>query len=384
MTGKYAHNHKVVNNFHASEIDQETTLQRYLHAAGYNTALFGKYLNRWEDDIPYFDVWAANNANQRYYNGYWYTSEGEEGTIATYSTSYIKTRAKGFLEEAETRDRKPWFLYLAPMAPHHPFTPEARYVNTPVPYLAKSPAQKERNRSDKPEYVRSQHSNPKRDRQVRRKQLRTLKSVDDMIASVFRTLRRAKETRDTLVFFISDNGFLWGDHLMSRKAVPYTPSIRLEFMARWPGHLPSGKIDKRIAANVDIAPTVAEAVGFPARIRSKMDGRSLFIPNGRDHALMEYEAEASSLDPNKPRKHPPTWASIRTRDYQYIENYGLDGETVRFREFYDLKKDPFQLRNALRDERKENNPSRKLIRSLHRQLARERHCKGTTGTRACP
>ena len=75
----------------------------------------------------------------------------------------------------------------------------------------------------------------------------------------------------------------------------------------------------------------------------------------------------------------PTWASLRTRRYQYVEYY-RDGKRF-FREYYDLLRDPWQLRNLLRDGIRANDPE---VAALSRQLRRDRRCAGTTGRTACP
>jgi hypothetical protein len=78
-------------------------------------------------------------------------------------------------------------------------------------------------------------------------------------------------------------------------------------------------------------------------------------------------------------RRTPTWASLRTWTYQYIEYYG-NGRTV-FREYYDLVRDPWQLRNLLNDGDPDNNPD---VAGISRQLRHDRGCVGTTGTAACP
>ncbi|MBW3562726.1 MAG: sulfatase-like hydrolase/transferase, partial [Actinobacteria bacterium] len=57
---------------------------------------------------------------------------------------------------------------------------------------------------------------------VRLDQLRTLLSVDDLVERIFRTLERQGELDDTIAFFLSDNGYLWGEHGIDKKFVPYT------------------------------------------------------------------------------------------------------------------------------------------------------------------
>ena len=80
------------------------------------------------------------------------------------------------------------------------------------------------------------------------------------------------------------------------------------------------------------------------------------------------------------RKGIPSWASTRTKDYQYVEYYGRRGRRI-FREFYDLQNDPWELSNLLADGDPTNDPP---TAELSAQLAAERACSGTDGPGACP
>src|SRR6185437_14645553 len=112
-----------------------------------------------------------------------------------------------------------------------------------------NPAVFEADRRDKPPYVRASHITFAEGASVRRQQLRTLISVDDMVDAIFRKLQARGEAQNTLAIFSSDNGFLHGEHGLQRKAVPYTGSIGVPFLIRWPGHVPAGRVDSRFIAN---------------------------------------------------------------------------------------------------------------------------------------
>jgi arylsulfatase A-like enzyme len=343
-------------------------VQHYLHRAGYRTGLFGKYLNKWEttQPPPNFDDFSFFSLGEPYYGGDW-NHNGRLVSPHSYSTTYIAQLGERFIRSAESHDAQPWFLYLATAAPHGPSTPERRYRNAPVPYWKGEPAVFEKDRSDKPPYVRQDHAGLVHGRHVRRRQLRSLRSVDDMVGQVFGLLHRLGEERNTLVFFISDNGVTWGDHGIRGKIVPYTPSIEVPMMMRWPGHVPAGRTDNQLVANIDIAPTILEAAHISPD--HPMDGRSLLHPLDRKSILTEYTF--------MPKYNVPTWASIRTDSYQYIEDYNRDGTKLRFREYYDLVRDPWQLDNLLADGYPSNNPD---VNQLSRRLAQEKACAGAS----CP
>jgi arylsulfatase A-like enzyme len=367
FSGLYAHNHGVVNNGPglAENLDQKTLVQYYLHRDGYRTGLFGKYLNKWKTSQapPNFDDFSFFSKAEPYHGGSW----NHNGTLVspkTYSTTYVKRLAERFLHSSEHRDAKPWFLYLATAAPHGPSIAQHRYKNAAVPSWKGEPAVFEKDRSDKPPYVLQDNAGLARGRSVRKRQLRSLMSVDDMVGQLLGLLRRLGEERRTLVFFISDNGVTWGDHGLKGKIVPYTPSIEVPMMMRWPGHVAAGRSDSSLVANIDIAPTIMDAVGLsPVH---PMDGHSLLgQQTPRRSILNEYTWMA--------KYNVPTWASIRTDTFQYIEDYNRAGTKIRFREYYDLKRDPWQLHNLLGDRNPGNDPS---VQTLSRRLAQERTCAG--------
>ncbi len=366
FSGLYAHNHGVVNNRPglADALDQSTLLQSYLHRAGYRTGLFGKYLNKWDitQAPPNFDEYEFYSEGAPYHRGHW-NLNGDLASPWKYSTIYIQQQAEEFLRSSESGDEQPWFLYLATPAPHGPSAAEPQYRGVPVPPWAGNPAVREKDRSDKPMYVRREREDPAFTSHVRDRQLRTLMSVDDLVGEILGLLRELDEERRTLVVFTSDNGVSWGEHRLRGKSTPYTNSIKVPLMMRWPERIPEGKIDRRIVANIDIAPTILDVTGISPD--DPMDGRSVLKRSSRKQLLVEYTF-LEGFD-------APTWASLRTKAFQYTEYYKPAGSGVRSREYYDLERDPWQLHNLLGDEHPSNDPN---VEALARRLARSRTCVG--------
>jgi arylsulfatase A-like enzyme len=386
MTGRYPHNTGVRSNTPhpeygvegGSALNASTTIERYLHDAGYTTALFGKYLNQWDftRPPPYFDAFTMVRAHGDYNHNL--VSTGTAGATPnvfsseTYSTTLVRRHTMRFLRRHPNRN-EPFFLYVAPHAPHSPFTPEPKYARDRFGEWNGNPAVFEADRSDKPTYVQAHHATLKTGRRIRTRQFRTLRSLDDLVGAIFSQLRSTGQAQNTLAFFISDNGLMWGEHGLSKKDVPYLPSVRVPFYMRWPaGPLPSGTVDARRAANVDIAPTVMEAVGLtvPAG-QPRMDGRSLLSSWTRPRQLTEHWCNTTGC---------LFWAAEETAAYHYIEYYdGPDFGTanVVFREYYDLTTDPFELDNLLADGDPTNDPD---VRAISAQLAADRRCAAA----ACP
>lgn len=362
MTGRYVHNHGVLSNGEDdwADLDHEQTIQHHLDQAGYHTALFGKFLNHWpiQSRPPGFDEWALLpdvTGRLGYYGSEWNVN-GDIRRIHRYSTDYLADKASAFINARESADDEPWYMYIATGAAHRSFVAEPDYADAPVPRWRGNPAVFEKDRSDKPSYVRNSHHTFEEGRLVRKKQFRTLMSVDDMVGRVLSTTESLGE--DTLTIYISDSGYMWGEHGLANKQVPYEESVAIPMWLRWPDNVPESS-DERIAANIDVAPTIAAAAG----ITMDTDGRDLLDSSwARDRLLLEYFG-----DDNAPSI--PLWSSTWTPDGQYIEYYSASGNVID-REYYDLIADPWQLRNV-------GSPPDTTWRT---RLTTDRQCSGTT----CP
>ncbi|MGH2808889.1 MAG: sulfatase family protein [Actinomycetota bacterium] len=367
FSGRYAHNHGVENNQQAGSFDEDFSVQRYLRDQGYRTALFGKFLlgRPLDDDPEHFDEWATFlRSPMTYRDGNW-NVDGTVQEVPGYSTTYIGERAVGFIEEQESVDIQPWMMMLSTAAPHAPFLPDETYAGATVPRWDPDAAVGERRLGDKPPFERIGDASRRESARIRRRQVRTLFSVDDMIRDVFDALGRTGES-NTLAFFLSDNGYMWAEHGLSGKRYPYLPSTRIPLLMRWPGRVAAGFRDRHLVATIDIAPTILDAAGITPDDAYPIDGHSLLGNRSRDRLLLEFEPEGG-LWP---------WASTITRRYQYIEHYADSGRAL-FHEYYDLRRDPAQLRNLYGDRNADNDPAR---RDLRRTLARDKGCAGST----CP
>ena len=144
--------------------------------------------------------------------------------------------ALDFLDTLEKDDSAPWFLEIAPFSPHRPATPQRRYSDAHVPRWHSNPAREETDLSDKPAFIRALASDNLREaKQFRNLQLRSLMTVDDLVGEVFARLREQGEARNTLAFFLSDNGMFWYEHRFTHgKSLPYDGAVKIPFFARWP------------------------------------------------------------------------------------------------------------------------------------------------------
>ena len=365
FSGRYVHNHGVLRQQLAGRLDQSTTLASYLKDAGYHTAMAGKFLNRWplKTPPPGYDRYAL--ANGGYYDQVW-AVDGGIRRVPTYSTTFIGDQALADLDSFERDDATPWFAYLATFAPHDPRVPEPKYAKATFPELDKVGPSTVPPVAGKPRYLADRTSVSLAEAaRVRTGQLRTLLSVDDLVDRVMRRLSDSGELDNTLVFFLSDNGYAWGEHRHVGKFVPYTESIKVPFVVRWPGHLAAGTVDDRMVATIDIKPTVLAAAGIPLRDGDVVDGRSLLDGGRRQRLLAEYWLDQANAPGIR------DWAALRTPAWQYIEDYDQPGGAT-FREFYDLTSDPGMERNLLADHDPANDPPP----GIQAELAAARACKG--------
>jgi arylsulfatase A-like enzyme len=374
FSGRYVHNHGNTQNDHPHNLDLTATFQRYLQDAGYATALDGKFLTGWRnsDNPPNFDRFTITAGG--YYGAYFRSNDGPFQDPNMYSTTYLTQKALEDIDAFEQNDTQPWLLYVTPHAPHKDFTPETAYATAAVAPWNGNPAVTEADRTDKPPYVRANKVTLSQGRWLWQQQTRTLFSVDDMVDAIFRRLQARGEASNTLALYLSDNGFLHGEHGLKKKALPYTGSVQVPFFIRWPGRVRAGRTDNRFIANVDIAPSLLAAAGVSPTLKYPFDGRAMLSATGlttatHDPLFLEY-----FFSPDF--KNTPPWRSIRTKTYQYIQTQDANG-AVTFREYYDLVNDPWQNENLLADGNPGNDPD---VGVLDAQVATYAACVGT----ACP
>lgn len=351
LTGAYSHTTGVYTNVppHGgfAAFDDRSTLATWLDDAGYRTALVGKYLNGYAKPWyvpPGWDRWAAFLAGRAPYFDYDMAVNGQRreygSKSADYSTDVLARLAERSIRETPSAD--PLFLFLAPSAPHHPQTPAPRYAGTePKVPFEPGPNVPERDVSDKPAHIRALGPQDRRSEQKWNAKAVALKAVDDLVVRTVRALRDRGTLHNTVLVFTSDNGLAVGEHRWSYKLTPYEESIRIPLVVRY-DPLTRGTSTDALAANVDLVPTIAEIVGVET---PGAEGRSL-VPLLRGDAsavrtglLIEHMQFRTGLH----RADPPTYCALRTVDRLFV-HYATGEE-----ELYDLRRDPYQLRNLAAD-----------------------------------
>jgi arylsulfatase A-like enzyme len=376
MTGQLNHNNHVTGNSAATfDLNMDTTLQHYLHQAGYQTWISGKFLNGWKytpgsPNPPDWDRFTVTRGGRHLHLDF--NQDGRFYTYPTYADPLIERQALNYIADTESSDSKPWFGYLALTVPHGPYTPMTPYKHIALRVRKPTPSERERNISDKwPGYA--EHARYGFVSKTWLAQLRMLRQADDIVGRVIAQLKSQNELGNTIIVFLSDNGFLFRSHQLDGKRLPYTESVKVPAMIRWSGHIPADSVWKRPVTNVDLAPTLLDAAGVAPSPAPLFDGRNIFDDDmHRNQVLLEQWHEPG----HNRRAWQPTWASLRARTWQYIEYYDAGG-AVTFREYYNLTRDPWELHSTIAATQGQGSPR---IAALHQQLAAARTCAGA----GCP
>ncbi|MBL8774211.1 MAG: sulfatase [Phenylobacterium sp.] len=352
FTGLYAHQHRVVDNNHA--IDPALTFfPEHLQRAGYETAFVGKWHMGPEGDDPQpgFDHWVSFKGQGTYLpspNGL--NVDGRKVPQQGYITDELTDYALRWLE-GRTGER-PFLLFLSHKAVHSDFVPAARhtgrYAGAPFRYPATMAAPA--NPGSRPRWVQDQRNSwhgvdfPYHSRldiaEYYRRYAETLLAVDESAGRLMDHLERRGVLDSTLILYMGDNGFAFGEHGLIDKRTAYEESIRIPMLARCPELFPTATVVDQVVANIDVAPTLLAAAGLQAP-KGLAGANALPLAQGkpapwRQALLYEYYWE---------RNFPmtPTVHAVREQRYKYIRYHGL----WDIDELYDLQADPLEAENLI-------------------------------------
>ena len=364
MSGRYAHNHNVLSNeaplggygkYRDSGLEADS-LPVWLKSAGYRTAYVGKYINGygpgWTSKPPGWDDWLGLTEPQAYTN-FTFNEDGKDfkSALNDYQTDYLATRALEYLKRTEEKDDQPFFLMVAPYAPHNRSKYASRHagmfdsVGAPRP-----PSFDEADVNDKPRHIKriarftaaqiiaidSEYRNS----------LRALQAVDEMIEKLVQALEAQGELDNTAIVFFSDNGLSTGAHRFTDKTAPYAESLDIPLYIRVPGG-PKGITIPHLVANIDLPATIVDWARMPPP--PGIEGRSLTplfaastppLSAWRPDLLIEYWDNT-----NPATTLMPTYQGIRVENG--VESALYVQHDTREEEYYDFKTDPYQMDSAV-------------------------------------
>jgi arylsulfatase A-like enzyme len=258
----------------------------------------------------------------------------------------------------EQKKGQPFFVYLSHKGVHAMFQPAKRhkgkYQDKPVPLPPSYhlTANDQYKKNGIPEWVKEQrHSWHGVDHMYHgqidfetfyRSYLETLLSVDESVSRVLDYLKENGLDKNTLVMYMGDNGFSFGEHGLIDKRHAYEESMRVPMLVSCPAIIKAGSVTEALVQNIDVAPTLLEYAGVSTP--NHMQGKSfLGVLNGRsqqhrDKIFYEYYWEYHF-------PQTPTMFAVRGGKYKYIHYYGLWAQN----ELYDLEKDPDEMQNLIAD-----------------------------------
>ncbi|MEO6167851.1 MAG: sulfatase-like hydrolase/transferase [Chitinophagales bacterium] len=317
------------------------TVPEVLQDNGYYTALVGKnHLTFLQGDVPEFNYYLqsvgfeeADGTGYNYNGDLVYIEKEDELTFTDTAIALIE------------RVNDPLFIWLAYRVPHIPIQPMASfkgdYSGFPIPWKPDTA----KYTVNFPSYLYGAISS---DYGVLhgytldttyRDALEAVAGLDSCMGEIFKALENTNKLENTLIIFMSDNGYMMGSHWLEGKTHAYEPSMRTPLFIRYPAWFEAGShVTKQFATNMDIAPTIYEAAGVD--FEGPMDGHSL-----RDLYDGNFtRQELYYLMLHKSSAGAPIKRCIRDPYYKYI-HYTCNSDTVE--EFFDLINDSLEITNQI-------------------------------------
>jgi arylsulfatase A-like enzyme len=386
LTGKYSHRNGFYNNVNCRFDGGQTTFPKLLQAAGYQTAIIGKW--HLGSDPTGFDHWQILPGQGDYYQPSMIRN-GRPIEEPGYVTDIITDRSLEWL--AQRDPARPFLLMVQHKAPHRAWEPPVRLLGhdhdrkypepatladdysgrgiaehgqhmmiaesmvpadlklvapkrlTPEQRTAWDAYYEPRNTALRDAHLSKEEMLHWRYQRYLHDYLACVKAVDESVGRVLAALDAAGLAENTLVVYTSDQGFFLGEHGWFDKRWIFEQSVRTPLLVRWPQVIRPGSVNSDLVSNVDFAQTLLAAAGATAP--PDMQGRNLA-------ALFQGQT-------------PADWRkSFYYHYYEYPGNhdvrphYGVVTDRYKLVHFYfdadywelfDLKKDPLELRSVWGD-----------------------------------
>ena len=393
QTGKYSHANGFIDNRPGTRFDNtQTTFPKLLQAAGYNTAIVGKWhLNC--GATPGFDYSEVLIDQGPYFNPAM-IRDGKRVQHQGYTTEIITDLALDWLKNGRDPE-KPFLLLCQHKATHRSWDPIPKYYDrfkdtvfplpetfyddystrgTPAhdqnmsiaktltrfdlkldgPRANMTPAQKAvwnemyapRLAEFKALKARGASENEMTEWKYQcymRDYLAVASAVDDSVGEILAYLKEAGLDENTLVIYSSDQGFYLGEHGWFDKRFMYEESYKTAFLARWKGQIAAGSVNSDIVSPLDFAETFLELAGVD--IPADMQGASVVPmlfgrPKPADWRTAMFYKYYEFPDHHHVHPHEGLY------DGRFKLMHFLDLDEW---EFYDLESDPHELRNLIAD-----------------------------------
>jgi arylsulfatase A-like enzyme len=385
LTGKYSHLNGFRTNRDTFDGSQQT-VAKLLQAAGYQTAVVGKW--HLKSEPTGFDYWHVLIGQGPYYNPKMRTTDGPVKHTG-YTTDIITDEALDWLKQKRDAE-KPFFLMYQHKAPHRNWQPGPKHLHKYDDVTIPEPATLFDDYSGRATPARTQEMTVARhlsendlklipqkgltEEQTRRwndvygpkneqfraanlagnelirwkyqryakDYLRCIASVDDNVGRVLDYLQQSGLADNTVVFYTSDQGWYLGEHGWYDKRWMYEESFRTPLLIHWPGKTRPGSVNTDMVMNLDFAQTFLDIAGVEQP--ADMQGQSLApilagnTPNDWRKEVYYHYYEFPGA--HSVRRH----FGIRTDRYKLIRFYNIDES-----ELFDLEQDPNELHSVYDD-----------------------------------
>ncbi|ANQ52707.2 sulfatase [Flammeovirga yaeyamensis] len=399
LTGKFSHQNGFFKNESGGDFDgSQQTFPKLLQKAGYETAVIGKWhLGTAPTGFDYSKVMINHGGQGTYFNTI-FLENGQDTVKETrfHSTRQVWEDAKKWLTKGRDQE-KPFMLMYQFKAPHRPWEPDPQFqhvfddVEIVEPetfndtYEGKVAAgdtwmtiERNLNRKDlkvHPENIEDmtkkeiaawyKYGNNNEEpwspndelkgqalkkwkyQKYMKEYLGCVKGVDHYIGEMLNYLDENGLAENTIVIYTSDQGFYLGEHGWFDKRMMYEEAYRMPFLIRYPGHISSNTVSKKLTMNVDFAPTLLDYAGVtvPSDIQGKSFRTVLEDDNAEWRDAVYYHYYEFPW-----WHHVRPHYGLRTDRYKLIHFY-YNPEAAKNTwidedyELFDLENDPNELNN---------------------------------------
>ncbi|MBB2149254.1 sulfatase family protein [Pedobacter gandavensis] len=391
LTGKYSHKNGFKDNENSRFDGSQDSFIKQLKGGGYQTAWIGKW--HLESTPQGFDHWQVLPDQGQYYNPDFLMQDGTKKRYDGYVTNVVEDVAEEWLDQRD--QAKPFCLVIGHKATHRVWLPDTAdmgmfdQVTFPLPHnfyddyktreaakvqdmsIAKTMIMgydlkmfgseaaadregsvKRMNAAQRAKFnayyqpieadLKARNLSGKaltewKYQHYMRDYLSTAASLDRNIGRTLDYLDKKGLTKNTIVIYMSDQGFYLGEHGWFDKRFIYEESFRTPMVMRYPGVIKPGSVSKDFVMNLDIAPTMLDAAGIA--IPKDIQGKSM-LPQLRDKKTAGRKVMFYHYYENGEHSVSPHFG-IRNSRYKLIRFY----KRVNSWELFDLKKDPNELNN---------------------------------------
>ncbi len=403
LTGEYGHNNGVLHNIgrwggyraFLRNGNRNQQIGRWLHDAGYRTGFTGKMMNGYRASSPRPRGFTRWNPTLRGTYSYYGTEflEGRKQTRYpdTYVADVVRDKTNAMVRRWSD-GRKPFFIWASHVGPHISKQADGP-PRRPIPAKRhegtfegiQSPTKASPSFAPPTEVVVGE---AEFDRFFQAR-VESLQAIDEANASTIRLLMRTGEFENTVVVYVSDNGYQLGEHGFVGKNFSYQENLQVPFLAHGPG-LPEGVELPLTPSIVDLAPTFLQYAGVLDEVRRSghTDGTTLQdvlagSAGGNDTTLVQAGWEDEEWK----------FRGVRTSRYTYVEypnadllapreTYDPGGDEAdpfagEFR-LFDRGTDPFEENNLLnpRTGRLEDPRYAATLAELQRRYGQLKDCQG--------